>query len=54
MYTCAMCSENYCKKGELGLCVGHDTLFIRVLGHNPLAVIYQAESYYKNKLFPQK
>ncbi|MDF2942727.1 MAG: hypothetical protein K0S01_1585 [Herbinix sp.] len=52
----------------LGLCVGHDSLFIkyseapvtifavkdRVLGHNPLAVIYQAEAYYKNKLFPQK
>ncbi len=52
----------------LGLCVGHDSLFIkyskapvtvfavkdRVLGHNPLAVIYQAESYYKNKLFPEK
>ena len=51
----------------LGLCVGHDSLFIkhsnapitvfavkdRVLGHNPLAVIYQAEAYYKNKLFPQ-
>jgi uncharacterized metal-binding protein len=52
----------------LGLCVGHDSLFIkyseapitvfavkdRVLGHNPLAVIYQAEAYYKNKLFPEK
>ena len=52
----------------LGLCVGHDSLFIkyskapvtvfavkdRVLGHNPLAVIYQAEAYYKNKLFPPK
>jgi uncharacterized metal-binding protein len=49
----------------LGLCVGHDSLFIkyseapvtvfavkdRVLGHNPLAVIYQAEAYYKDKLF---
>lgn len=49
----------------MGLCVGHDTLFIkyseapvtifavkdRVLGHNPLAVIYQAEAYYKDKLF---
>ena len=52
----------------LGLCVGHDSLFIkyseapvtvfavkdRVLGHNPLAAIYQAESYYKDKLFPEK
>lgn len=52
----------------LGLCVGHDSLFIkyseapvtvfavkdRVLCHNPLAVIYQAESYYKEKLFPRK
>lgn len=49
----------------LGLCVGHDTLFIkhsdapitvfavkdRVLGHNPLAVIYTAEGYYNKKLF---
>ena len=48
----------------LGLCVGHDTLFFkyskapvtvfavkdRVLAHNPLGAIYQAESYYKNKL----
>lgn len=52
----------------LGLCVGHDSLFIkyssapvtvfavkdRVLCHNPLAVIYQAESYYKDKLYPEK
>jgi len=52
----------------LGLCVGHDSLFIkyskapvtvfavkdRVLAHNPLAVIYQAEAYYKDKLFPEK
>ena len=49
----------------LGLCVGHDSLFIkhsdapitvfavkdRVLGHNPLAVIYMADGYYKKKLF---
>ena len=49
----------------LGLCVGHDTLFIknckapvtvlaakdRVLGHNPLAAIYNADSYYRNRLF---
>lgn len=45
----------------LGLCVGHDSLFIkhskayttvfavkdRVLGHNPLALIYTADSYYR-------
>ena len=50
----------------LGLCVGHDSLIIkyseapitvfavkdRVLAHNPLGAIYQAESYYKDKLFP--
>ncbi|HHT63183.1 MAG TPA: DUF1847 domain-containing protein [Clostridia bacterium] len=50
----------------LGLCVGHDTLFIkhsqapvtilavkdRVLGHNPMAALYLAEGYYKKKLFP--
>ena len=49
----------------LGLCVGHDSLFIkhsdapitvfavkdRVLGHNPLAAIYMADGYYKKKLF---
>ena len=48
----------------LGLCVGHDSLFIkysdapitvfavkdRVLAHNPLGAIYLSESYYKNKL----
>ena len=47
----------------LGLCVGHDTLFIknskapitvlaakdRVTGHNPLAAIYNADSYYRRK-----
>ena len=45
----------------LGLCVGHDSLFLkyaeapctvlavkdRVLGHNPLAAIYNYESYYR-------
>lgn len=49
----------------LGLCVGHDSLFIkyseapvtvfavkdRVLGHNPLAAIYTSNSYYNKKLF---
>ena len=52
----------------LGLCVGHDTLFIkysdapvtilavkdRVLEHNPLTAIRQADSKYKEKLFPMK
>jgi len=45
----------------LGLCVGHDSLFFkhatamgtvlavkdRLLGHNPLAAIFQYESYYR-------
>jgi len=45
----------------LGLCIGHDTLFIkycdvpltvlavkdRVLGHNPLAALYTSETYYQ-------
>lgn len=49
----------------LGLCVGHDTLAMkyleapttvlavkdRVMGHNPLAAIYVADSYYKKKFF---
>lgn len=48
----------------LGLCVGHDSLFIkysdapvtvfavkdRVLAHNPLGAIYLSDSYYKNRL----
>ena len=52
----------------LGLCVGHDSLFIkyskapvtvfavkdRVLCHNPLSAIYQADSYYNDKLFPKR
>lgn len=51
----------------LGLCVGHDSLFIkyseapmtvmavkdRVLGHNPIQALYLADSYYKSKLFPE-
>jgi uncharacterized metal-binding protein len=50
----------------LGLCVGHDSLFMkhsaapvtvlavkdRVLGHNPLAAIYLADGYYRDRLFP--
>lgn len=49
----------------MGLCVGHDSLYYkyceglcttlftkdRVLGHNPVAAIYQANAYYKKKLF---
>lgn len=49
----------------LGLCVGHDTLFMkhsdapmtvfavkdRVLCHNPVGALYQAEGYYKKKFF---
>lgn len=52
----------------VGLCVGHDSLFIkhsdapitvlvakdRVLCHNPVAALYQADDYYKEKLFPKK
>ena len=50
----------------LGLCVGHDSLFFkyaqapttvfavkdRVLGHNPLAALYTAESYYERLMQP--
>ena len=50
----------------LGLCVGHDSLFFkyaeapttvlavkdRVTGHNPLAAVYQAESYYRKVRHP--
>ena len=49
----------------MGLCVGHDSLFYkyaegltttmvvkdRVTGHNPVAAIYNAESYYQKELF---
>ncbi len=49
----------------IGLCVGHDSLFIkysnapvtvfavkdRVLAHNPIGAVYLADSYYKNKLY---
>jgi uncharacterized metal-binding protein len=52
----------------LGLCVGHDSLFIkhsdalvtclvakdRVLAHNPIGAIYCAESYYKSALVPDE
>jgi uncharacterized metal-binding protein len=50
----------------LGLCVGHDSLFFkyaeapctvlavkdRLLGHNPLAALYQCESYYRYLMEP--
>lgn len=49
----------------VGLCVGHDSLFIkhskalvtclvskdRVLAHNPIGAIYTSQSYYRKKLF---
>ncbi|HUK29461.1 MAG TPA: DUF1847 domain-containing protein [Candidatus Acidoferrales bacterium] len=49
----------------VGLCVGHDSLFAkaskapvttlvakdRVLGHNPVAAIYNHQSYYKERLY---
>lgn len=52
----------------VGLCVGHDSLFIkysdapvttlitkdRVTGHNPAAALYAAHSYYKRLLAPDK
>jgi len=52
----------------LGLCVGHDSLFFkhseapvtvlaakdRVLGHNPMVALYMSQSYYKEKLYPEK
>ncbi len=51
----------------LGLCVGHDTLFLRysnapctilavkdrVLGHNPLAAVYNFDSYYRYLKAPE-
>ena len=51
----------------LGLCVGHDSLFLghakapctilavkdRVTGHNPLAAIYNSDSYYKKLKMPE-
>ncbi len=51
----------------LGLCVGHDSLFIkycdapvtvfaakdRVLAHNPMGALYLADSYYKKKVYKQ-
>jgi len=49
----------------VGLCLGHDILFIknceadvtplivkdRVTGHNPIAALYTSRSYYKDKLW---
>ncbi len=51
----------------LGLCVGHDSLFLkhadapttvfavkdRLLGHNPLAALYQSSQYYARLLAPE-
>ncbi len=51
----------------VGLCVGHDTLFMkyskapitvlavkdRVTGHNPLAPVYLAQGYYNKKFYPE-
>ena len=51
----------------LGLCVGHDSLFLkyaeapntvlavkdRVTGHNPLAAIYLSQSYYQKVKMPE-
>ena len=51
----------------LGLCVGHDALFLkyadayttvlavkdRLMGHNPLAALYTSGSYYKRLLNPK-
>jgi len=50
----------------MGLCVGHDSLFLkyatapctvfavkdRLLGHNPLAAIYNIDSYYRSLKIP--
>ena len=61
-----MNAENVQFNIVLGLCVGHDSLVLkyleapttilavkdRVTGHNPLAAIYVAESYFKKKFFP--
>ena len=52
----------------LGLCVGHDTLFIkyskapitmlavkdRLLAHNPMAALYQEDEYIKKKIYTNK
>jgi uncharacterized metal-binding protein len=52
----------------MGLCVGHDAMFYkyskalvttlvtkdRVLGHNPVAALYTADSYYRKKVYKQE
>ncbi|TFG30528.1 DUF1847 domain-containing protein [Candidatus Thorarchaeota archaeon] len=52
----------------VGLCVGHDSLFIkhskalvtclvakdRVLAHNPIGAVYTSQSYYNKKLYDRK
>jgi uncharacterized metal-binding protein len=49
----------------VGLCLGHDILFIRnfkadvtplivkdrVIGHNPIAALYTSQTYYKSRLW---
>jgi uncharacterized metal-binding protein len=61
-------SENVDLAILLGLCVGHDTLFIqyckvpitvlavkdRVFGHNPMAALYLSSSYYGRLMLPPK
>ncbi|MFC2072730.1 DUF1847 domain-containing protein [Chloroflexota bacterium] len=61
MLTEVLNTENADLAIMLGLCIGHDTLFIkycrvpmtvkvvkdRVTGHNPLAALYLSNSYYK-------
>lgn len=51
----------------LGLCVGHDSMFInyseapvtvfavkdRVLAHNPIGALYLSDGYYRSKLYPK-
>jgi len=63
-----MNAENVDLAIMLGLCIGHDTLFIkycrvpmtviavkdRVTGHNPLAVLYLSNSYYRRLMTKAK
>ena len=69
IYQAKMLAEANCELNiVVGLCVGHDSLFYkyaqgvtttlvvkdRVTGNNPAAALYNAEGYYRRKLFPQK
>ncbi len=64
-----LCNEHGCEFNiVMGLCVGHDSLFFRhakglttvlvtkdrVLGHNPIAALQLADSYYSRVWGPQK